>query len=129
VRSLTISQDPAEPTPEQTTSLLSFATWSFLDSIIWKAYKVPHLSSDMLPAVADYDRAKNLKSRTFKHLDVFSGAKPRYLLWGLMRVFWREILSVFVLTIIDAVANFGVPIAIYGLLGCVTTAISVNPVF
>lgn len=59
------AQEPMKPHPEQVASVLSFVTWTFLDKVIYKAYKVPHLSLDMLPAVADYDRAKNLRKKAF----------------------------------------------------------------
>lgn len=53
------------PNPEQTASILSMSIYTFLDSIIWKAYKVPHLPIDELPPLADYDYAKNLVKRAF----------------------------------------------------------------
>ena len=60
-------QDPApEVNPEQTASILSVAVYTFLDAIIWKAYKVPHLPLEELPPLADYDYAKNLVKRAFK---------------------------------------------------------------
>lgn len=52
--------------PEQTTSLLSLILYSFLDPIIFLAYRVPRLSHDMLPPLADYDYTKNLVKRSFK---------------------------------------------------------------
>jgi hypothetical protein len=55
-----------EPNPEQTASILSMITYSFLDSIVFLAYRVPHLAHDQLPALADYDYAHNLKLKSFK---------------------------------------------------------------
>jgi hypothetical protein len=40
--------------------------YTFLDPIVYLAYRVPHLSHDMLPPLADYDYAKNLVKRSFK---------------------------------------------------------------
>ena len=52
--------------PEQTASYLSMMTYTFLDPIVFLAYRVPHLSHDMLPPLADYDYTKNLVRRSFK---------------------------------------------------------------
>jgi hypothetical protein len=41
-------------------------TYIFLDPIVFLAYRVPHLSHDMLPPLADYDYTKNLVKRSFK---------------------------------------------------------------
>ena len=41
-------------------------TYTFLDPIVFLAYRVPHLSHDMLPPLADYDYTKNLVKRSFK---------------------------------------------------------------
>lgn len=60
-------QEPApEPNPEQTTSLLSLAFYNFLDPVIFKAYRTPHLPVSELPPLADYDHGKNLVKRSFK---------------------------------------------------------------
>jgi len=40
--------------------------YTFLDSIVFSANRVPHLSQDMLPPLADYDYTKNLVRRSFK---------------------------------------------------------------
>jgi hypothetical protein len=46
--------------PEQTASILSWLSFSFMDPTIWRAYYVPHLSADQLPPLADYDEAEYL---------------------------------------------------------------------
>ncbi|KAH8978589.1 hypothetical protein EDB92DRAFT_2056103 [Lactarius akahatsu] len=73
--------------PEQTASLLSMMLYTFLDPIVFLAYRVPHLSHDMLPPLADYDYTRNLVRRSFKHLDTFSGGPRRHIFWGFMAVF------------------------------------------
>jgi hypothetical protein len=55
----------AEPNPEQTASILSMITYTFLDQIVLLAYRVPHLSYDQLPPLADYDYTPNLKAKSF----------------------------------------------------------------
>lgn len=61
-------QDPtAVANPEQTASILRWIFWSFLDPVVWRAYRLPHLSHDQLPPLADYDEAHYL---TEKHYEV-----------------------------------------------------------
>ena len=64
------------PNPEQTASLLSLATISFLDPVIMLAYKLPHLPYDLLPPLADTDAAENLKKRAFPVCAKSLGALP-----------------------------------------------------
>ncbi|KAI5991472.1 hypothetical protein EDD15DRAFT_2275310 [Pisolithus albus] len=59
-------EHPSDPTnPEQTASWLSFSLYTWLDPIVVKAQRVPHLSRDQLPPLADYDYARNLRKRSF----------------------------------------------------------------
>ncbi|KAI0260098.1 P-loop containing nucleoside triphosphate hydrolase protein [Gloeopeniophorella convolvens] len=117
--------DPKDPqsviNPEQTASILSSATCSFLDPIVFLAYRVPHLSHDMLPPLADYDYARNLVKRSFKHLDTFSGSPKRHIFWGLMKVFSREYIELGVLTIILTVSSLGAPFGMNRLLRYIET--------
>jgi hypothetical protein len=54
-----------ETNPEQTASILSLALYSFLDPIIFLAYRIPHLKFEQFPPLCDYDAAENLKARAF----------------------------------------------------------------
>ena len=61
-----IIQNPAKfPHPEQTSSLLSMVLYTWLDPIVFKAYRVPHLPREELPPLADYDYSRNLKKKSF----------------------------------------------------------------
>jgi hypothetical protein len=61
-----IFQDPMPaPNPEQTASLFSVLTFTFLDPIVKLANKIPILTADLLPPLSDYDRSKVLKARAF----------------------------------------------------------------
>jgi hypothetical protein len=61
-----IFQDPMPaPNPEQTASLFSVVTFTFLDPIVKLANKIPVLTADLLPPLSDYDRSKVLKARAF----------------------------------------------------------------
>ncbi|KAG5341450.1 hypothetical protein C0989_010391 [Termitomyces sp. Mn162] len=66
---LTLVKYPMPPNPEQTVPLLSLALFSFLDPIVWKAYKAPRTSLSDLPPLADSDHAKHLIHAAFPHLD------------------------------------------------------------
>lgn len=65
----------AEPSPEQTASILSLAVFRFLDPVVFLAYSIPHLSFDQLPPLADYDVAENLRAKAFR-----VGSSPSYTL-------------------------------------------------
>ncbi|KDR82358.1 hypothetical protein GALMADRAFT_237629 [Galerina marginata CBS 339.88] len=117
--------DPKNPMPvpnaEQTASLFSLITYTFLDSTIFLGYKVPHLGVDQLPPLADYDAAKYRTDKAFPHIDPFSGARRRGLFFGLMRVYRKEYI-IMALTISGyAVGGFAAPIGINRLLNYMET--------
>ncbi|KAH9166806.1 hypothetical protein EDB89DRAFT_2115743 [Lactarius sanguifluus] len=98
--------------PEQTASLLSTMLYTFLDPIVFLAYRVPHLSHDMLPPLADYDYTRNLVKRSFKHLDTFSGGPRRHIFWRILAVFRRESIQ---LAIFVAIKVFSTLMAPFGM--------------
>lgn len=81
---------PDEPNGEQTASLLSMALFSWLDSIIWKAWKGPQLTYESLPSLCDYDRAEHLKGQSFDSLQAPWGDKTRSLGHRLLRIFRKR---------------------------------------
>ncbi|KAF8958075.1 multidrug resistance-associated ABC transporter [Flammula alnicola] len=110
-----------EPNPEQTASIFSLMTYTFLDSVIFLGYKVPHLRFDQLPPLADYDAAKYQTIKAFPHLDVFRGAKHRSLFLRFMRVFRKEY-SILALSVFGySVGSFASPIGIYQILNYLET--------
>ena len=61
-----ITQNPAtDINPEQTASWFSFVFFFFLDEIIIKASRVPHLPAEEFPPLADYDWAPHLVKKSF----------------------------------------------------------------
>jgi hypothetical protein len=54
-----------KPNPEQTASVLSLILYSYLDPLVFEACRVPHLSHERLPALADYDHAEYLREKAF----------------------------------------------------------------
>ncbi|KAI9444468.1 hypothetical protein H4582DRAFT_1805817 [Lactarius indigo] len=121
--------DPKDPqqviNPEQTASLLSMMLYTFLDPIVFLAYRVPHLSHDMLPPLADYDYTRNLVKRSFKagpsrllaqHLDTFSGGPKRHIFWGFLAVFRREYIQLAILVVIRVFSSLMAPLGMNQLL-------------
>ncbi|KAI0052966.1 hypothetical protein FA95DRAFT_1579668 [Auriscalpium vulgare] len=117
-------QDPfLEPNLEQTAPILSMALYTFLDPIVFLANRVSHLTHDQLPPLADYDHAKNLVQRSFKHLDVFSGGPKRHLFFGFMKVFMREYIALtFLISLkVGVLTGFFGPVGINRLLAYLET--------
>ncbi|KAH9939278.1 uncharacterized protein BXZ73DRAFT_99482 [Epithele typhae] len=112
--------DPKNPAKEvnkeQTASYVSTVLYTFLDSLIWKAHKVPHLPYEELPPQADYDRTEYLIKRAFPELDPFQVKKKRHLFFGFMKVFRTEYILLVILLLIEIAATFASPIGIYQLL-------------
>ncbi|KAF9046093.1 multidrug resistance-associated ABC transporter [Panaeolus papilionaceus] len=106
-------KNPMEvPNPEQTASIFSLAVYTFLDSIISEASRVPHLPFDRLPALADYDRAAYLKEKSFPYLDQFRARKKRHLFWSLMTVFSWEYTGMALCLTFMSVTRFVSPLAL-----------------
>ncbi|KAJ7814135.1 P-loop containing nucleoside triphosphate hydrolase protein [Mycena olivaceomarginata] len=103
------------PNPEQTASIISTLLYFFLDPIVFLGYRLPHLSHDQLPPLADYDASANLKAKNFKHLEV-SVSNKRHLFFGLLWTFRIEYLSMAATIILMASSNFAAPIGINRLL-------------
>ncbi|KAH9967588.1 hypothetical protein BC827DRAFT_1264378 [Russula dissimulans] len=106
--------DPKDPqtdiNPEQTASRLSMMLYTFLDPIIFLANRVPHLSQDMLPPLADYDYAKNI------HFDTFSGSPKRHIFWGILITFRREYFQLAALLAVRVISTLLAPIGMNQLL-------------
>lgn len=104
------------PNPEQTASLISLVFFSFLDYIVFAAYRMPHFPYERLPPLADYDYLEALRKRSFPHLDPHSGAKRRHIFFGLARVFHRELTMMAAMLIILLLSELTSPIGINRLL-------------
>ncbi|PBK89786.1 P-loop containing nucleoside triphosphate hydrolase protein [Armillaria gallica] len=104
------------PHPEQTAPLISLFLYFWMDPVVKAAYRVSHLPYDQLPPLADYDANKTLKARSFKYLDVFTGANRRHLFFGLMRVFAWDYVAMVIIMIVQLCAEFAAPIGVNRLL-------------
>ncbi|KAG1747913.1 uncharacterized protein EDB91DRAFT_1245381 [Suillus paluster] len=111
-----IPVDPANPTenphPEQTSSWLSMPLYTWLDPIVFKAYRVPHLSHEELPPLADYDHSRNLKKKSFPHIDPFSGNRRRHIFFGLMRIYRVEYTILSLMVVLQVLAKLAAPVGI-----------------
>ncbi|KZV59749.1 P-loop containing nucleoside triphosphate hydrolase protein [Peniophora sp. CONT] len=115
-------EKPSEkPNPEQTCSILSFLTYSFLDEPVYAAYGFQKVTAETLPVVADYDRTAHLVERSFKHLDVFSGAPRQHMFFALMRVFRWEYATLACMMGLRAFTQLFAPIGINRLLAYLET--------
>lgn len=106
-----IIQNPAtDVNPEQTASWFSFVFFFFVDDIIFKASRVPHLPAEEFPPLADYDWAPHIVRKSFpvrsptprmyatshldfnrsQHLDPLSGTTKKNIFFGLLKIFRRE---------------------------------------
>lgn len=65
-------QNPqGEASAEQTAPLLSLLLSSYLDPIIQKAYRLPHLPFEDLPPLCDYDSLEELMKRHYQVIFLF----------------------------------------------------------
>ncbi|KIJ68829.1 hypothetical protein HYDPIDRAFT_25082 [Hydnomerulius pinastri MD-312] len=104
------------PHPEQTASWLSMSLYLWLDPIVFMAQRMDHLSHDKLPPLADYDYSRNLKKRSFPHLDSFTNKKRRHLFFSLMRVFRTEYTVLTLLVVLRVLSTLAAPVGVNYLL-------------
>ncbi|KAJ7741259.1 P-loop containing nucleoside triphosphate hydrolase protein [Mycena metata] len=121
-----IPVDPANPmtkvNPEQTASIFAFTFYFFLDHITFLAYRQSALEEEQLYPLCDTDTATHLKDRSFKYLDKFSSSKANHhIFFGLMRVFWREFLTIAGLLVVRVAINYSGPFAMNRLLQYIET--------
>ncbi|KAJ7459762.1 hypothetical protein FB451DRAFT_558591 [Mycena latifolia] len=98
-----------EPNAEQTCPLFSILTYGFLDSLIFLAYKQGGLSFDQIPTLADYDSASWLIRKSFPALDPYSNGASNHLMYGFLRVYRREYMSLFALALCNVAFQFAGP--------------------
>ncbi|KAI1790062.1 P-loop containing nucleoside triphosphate hydrolase protein [Ganoderma leucocontextum] len=105
-----------EPSPEQTSSIASLVSFTFIGPVIWTAWKMPHFKYDLLPPLPDYDHLQNLVGRSFPRLDPTQNKSRTHIAFMLLRVFWAEFVHLSVMSIAAVVSAFAAPVAIQGLL-------------
>ncbi|KAG8900334.1 hypothetical protein FRC00_013442 [Tulasnella sp. 408] len=94
-------KNPLPPNREQTASILSLITWSFLDPVVLEASRVSHLPYESLPILADYDHAEHLMANGASTLDPsLKPRKDRHLVWGLLWLYrWQYAAAVLLMTV------------------------------
>ncbi|KAH8101555.1 hypothetical protein BXZ70DRAFT_101862 [Cristinia sonorae] len=116
--------DPKHPSvelnPEQTASVASWITYTYLDRLIYKANHVDHLSVEQLPAVPDYDEAKYMVTRGLAILQPYI-AKKRHIAFGFLDVFRSEYLAMSFTTLLMVATSFATPIGVRMLLKHIET--------
>ncbi|KZV96966.1 P-loop containing nucleoside triphosphate hydrolase protein [Exidia glandulosa HHB12029] len=111
------------PAPEQTASLLSFMFYAFVDPLVKLGYRSEHLSLDMLPPVADYDRAAHVREMALPLLDKLDQSSlPAHAIgWRLLALFWTDFAKLGVGLVIRVTTSFGSPVGLNRLLHYVET--------
>lgn len=109
--------------PEETASLLSLMTFTFLDPLIHLANRVPQLSTAQLPPLASYNQAKTLVAKSYPTLDPFSGGKKtkRHLFWGILSVFRADYFKVAAMLVLHVLAGLASPLGVNRLLRYIET--------
>ncbi|KAF5336815.1 hypothetical protein D9757_014656, partial [Collybiopsis confluens] len=112
-----------EPNPEQTASYISLFLFTFLDNVVWKAFRVAHLPAKELPPLADTDHIGWLKAQWFPYLEEHSSAftgsgtsrnppkRKQSMLWTLVWMFRWSWIWMSVGMVILALGNLGSPLA------------------
>ncbi|KIP07615.1 hypothetical protein PHLGIDRAFT_413728 [Phlebiopsis gigantea 11061_1 CR5-6] len=111
---------PEDPTavanPEQTASILRWIFWSFLDPVVWRAYRLPHLSHDQLPPLADYDEAHYLTEKHYEVLDPLTGAKDGSMVWAIIKVVRVPLLVQGICVVLTTLLGVASPVGVNRLL-------------
>ncbi|KAF8513392.1 hypothetical protein JB92DRAFT_3116459 [Gautieria morchelliformis] len=112
--------DPLNPAKEvnaeQTASWWSFLSFTFMDPVIFMAARVPHLTYESLPPLADVDRAEHLVATSEQILNPYIHRKRTHIFWGLMRYFASEYVLLASMLIVKCLCAFMPPLALNKLL-------------
>lgn len=108
------TSDGATPSPEGITSLWAFSTYSWIDSMIWKAYKKPLTMSDIwglkesdhaLYVLKDFKMNKLLSSFTVKLFSHFKGLFFLQGLWAILQSMLVFIPTILLKKVLEYVAD------------------------
>ncbi|KAI0633973.1 P-loop containing nucleoside triphosphate hydrolase protein [Trametes polyzona] len=104
------------PAPEQTASILSLLTYAYLEPLIWKAWRIPRLTCEMLPPLAEVNQSEYLAERSSVYVDPLQRKTRLHFAFGLLCVFAFQLCYLAVLATMLAFASFAPPFAIKQLL-------------
>ncbi|TDL21471.1 P-loop containing nucleoside triphosphate hydrolase protein [Rickenella mellea] len=110
-------KDPQDlPSPEDTCSLLSSLTYSYLDQIIFYAYSVPNTTIDDLPRLPVSESASILAEKNLPKFDPVKVGLKRHVFWGLLRVFAPNYTRALVCVLALSFTQFSSPLGMEKLL-------------
>ncbi|OJT02282.1 ATP-binding cassette transporter abc4 [Trametes pubescens] len=118
---LDAKKEQRELAPEQTASILSCLSYSFVESFVWRAWRIPRLTYEMLPPLPEYDYLTNLKRKSFPYLDPLQTKSRRHIAFGLIRIFGSHLCKLAVVDFVMAVVSFGAPLSVNRLLTYLAT--------
>lgn len=98
----------AEPSVEETASLFSRYTYSYLDAIVLYAYRAPDVTVKDMPEVPARGKIGALGQRALALLDPVKTGK-RHFLWNVLRVWGTDYFIVSLITVIHGFAQFAGP--------------------
>lgn len=113
-------------TVEQRSSYAEILFFTFLDPLIFKAWKVTALPYDDLPPLADTDTAEHLRNRMMHILDPLSSSPRaikgrRHLGWRILQAWWKEATACLFLSVAYAIVEFFSVIGVNRLLSYLET--------
>jgi hypothetical protein len=105
-------QNPQEESsPEQTTSLFGFFSFSFISPLIYQARRMSHLPADMFPPQLDTDQMQVLGPRGARYFDpLLTPTREVRVRWGLLALFAGSWIRQAVVVTIGALAVLASPV-------------------
>ncbi|GJE96044.1 multidrug resistance-associated ABC transporter [Phanerochaete sordida] len=112
---LPLDPKDATPNPEQTASIASFLHYVFLDPLMWRASRVPHLSHSELPPLPQKESVARVLARSAGALDP-AETKRRHLFFAFLRVFRAEFAQEVAVVLVQAAVRLAGPVGVNQLL-------------
>ncbi|TDL20540.1 P-loop containing nucleoside triphosphate hydrolase protein [Rickenella mellea] len=104
------------PNPEYTCSLLSNLTCSYLDSVIFYAYRVSDITMKDLPPLPRKESAKYIDDKNASKIDPVLVGTKRHVFWGICRVFAKNYARIFLCVLCYSFTVILIPLGIKNLL-------------
>lgn len=108
----------AEPSPFETASLFSRYTFSYLDSIVFHAYRTSNVTINDMPQIPASEKIEVIGERVLSKFDPVRVGKRR-IIWGVLRMWRSEFLIMSTLKVLQVFVDFARPFALRQLLGYV----------
>ncbi|KAH8113755.1 P-loop containing nucleoside triphosphate hydrolase protein [Phellopilus nigrolimitatus] len=106
-----------EPSQEDTVSLLSRYTYSYLDKIVFYAYRVPDITVADMPRLPARERIEALGQRALEAMDPMdSQVGNRHVLWGVAKLWGKDYAFMTLWMSLHALTEFASPYGMKNLL-------------